>query len=91
MARDFAISYGSNARPAGQPAGNVREVRPERHAVGRDRNVSRINPTPTHDPRGSKCLSMIRDGSPCQAPPKGGTDLCVFHTPRDGYDPKVQV
>lgn len=89
MARDFAISYGTNTRPAATPPGNVRQVRPEKHAVGRDRNVSRINPTPTREPRGSKCVSTIRDGSPCQAPPKSGTELCVFHTPRPRLETQV--
>ena len=81
MARDFAISYGLKGRPAGQPSGNVLEVRSERHSVGRDRNLARINPTPTHAAKapGMTCRELTVAGVPCKARPVEGTDICMFH------------
>ncbi len=81
MARDFAISYGTRTRPAGQPAGNMREVRSERHAISRERNLARINPTPTHDPKpsGSVCKETTKAGEPCKARPAEGSDICPLH------------
>lgn len=83
MARGLAISHSSNARPAGQPAANYREVTPERHAVARDRNIRRINPTPVAEPvpdASTVCTATKANGDPCRARPVTDTDLCIFHT-----------
>lgn len=84
MARGFAIAHGRNTRPAGQPADGYREVRPQHHAVSRERNIQRINPTPTGDPNPSSlgnCVAPTRTGEPCKARPVTGGDHCVFHQP----------
>jgi hypothetical protein len=84
MARDFAISYGSKMRPAGQPVDGFRISRPERHAVGRDRNIERVNPTPTHAPKPdvTVCTVTTKAGTTCKARPVEGTGACIFHTER---------
>ena len=48
MARGFAYAYKQGQRPAGEPAGNYKTLKPEGHVVGRDRRIHRVNPTPTH-------------------------------------------
>ncbi len=48
MARGFAYAYKQGQRPANEPAGNYKTLKPEHHAVGRDRRIHRVNPTPTH-------------------------------------------
>ena len=48
MARGFAYAYKQGQRPAGEPAGNYKTLKPEGHAVGPDRRIHRVNPTPTH-------------------------------------------
>ena len=50
MARGFAYAYKQGQRPADEPAGNYKTLKPEGHAVGRDRRIHRVNPTPTHGP-----------------------------------------
>jgi hypothetical protein len=84
MARDFAISYGSKIRPAAQPASGFRETRPEKHAVSRDRNIERVNPTPTHAPKPdvTVCTVTTKAGTTCKARPVEGTGACIFHTER---------
>ena len=49
MARVFAYAYKKGQRPADEPAGNYKTRNPESHAIGRDRRIHRVNPTPTHD------------------------------------------
>lgn len=85
MARKFAIAYRANARPGNQPSVGAREVRSERHPVSRDRNIQRVNPTPTREPKPmlpTACTALTRDGSPCRAVPITGGDRCVFHRER---------
>jgi len=48
MARGFAYAHKRGQRPADEPAGNFKTLNPEHHAVGRDRRIQRVNPTPTH-------------------------------------------
>ncbi|SVE14249.1 uncharacterized protein METZ01_LOCUS467103, partial [marine metagenome] len=48
MARGFAYAYKQGQRPADEPAGNYKTLKPEGHAVGSDRRIHRVNPTPTH-------------------------------------------
>ena len=49
MARGFAYAYKQGQRPADKPAGNHKPLNPEGHAVGPDRRIHRVNPTPTRD------------------------------------------
>ena len=49
MARGFAYAYKKGQRPANEPAGNHKTLKPEGHAVGPDRRIHRVNPTPTYD------------------------------------------
>ncbi len=46
MARGFAYAYKKGQRPADEPAGNYKTLKPEGHAVGPDRRIHRVNPTP---------------------------------------------
>ena len=84
MAREFAISYGSKMRPANEPASGFREVRPTQHSVTRERNIARVNPTPTHDPKPAwaVCTVSTHAGNACKARPVEGTGVCIFHTER---------
>ncbi|ANS03971.1 hypothetical protein [uncultured Mediterranean phage uvDeep-CGR2-AD7-C12] len=83
MARGFAYAYKQGQRPADEPAGNYKTLKPEGHAVGRDRRIHRVNPTPTHDPLVATpsplCVAITKKGVSCKGHPIGDTDTCVFH------------
>ncbi len=83
MARGFAYAYKKGQRPANEPAGNHKTLKPEGHAVGPDRRIHRVNPTPTYDvpvATPSVCVATTKAGDPCKGRPVGDTDSCVFHT-----------
>ena len=48
MARGFADAYRKGQRPAGEPAGNYKTLKPEGHTVGSGRSIHRVNPIPPH-------------------------------------------
>lgn len=82
MASSFAISHSAKARPLNQPAAGYREVRIGVDAVGANRNVQRMNPTPAVEPKSETpivCAALTRAGLPCKALPVTGGDRCVFH------------
>ena len=83
MARGFAYAYKQGQRPADEPAGNYKTLKPEGHVVGRDRRIHRVNPTPTHAApvaTPSACVATTKAGNPCKGRPAGGTDRCGFHS-----------
>jgi len=86
MGRAFADAYKAGQRPYGQPSGDhYRDSTPRPQTVGPSRNVARVNPiAPTETvPEVSKCSSLTRSGDPCKGRPPAGSDLCVFHTPKE--------
>jgi hypothetical protein len=82
MARGQAIAYKAGSRPAGEPSGGFREVTPERHAVMRERNITRVNPTPVAVPVPTQpvCAATTKAGTPCKATPMTDQSVCVFHS-----------
>jgi len=84
MARDFAISHSSKARPYGQPADGWHRPRPTAHAAGSARNVQAVNPVGAPPVQPQACSATTKAGAPCRALPVTGTDLCVFHAQQAG-------
>jgi len=83
MARGFAYAYKQGQRPAEEPAGNYKTLKPEGHPVRSDRRIHRVNPTPTHAApvaTPSMCVATTKAGNPCKGRPAGGTDRCGFHS-----------
>ena len=82
MARGQAIAYKAGSRPSGEPSGGFREVTPERHAVMRDRNIQRVNPTPVAAPAPTTptCSATTKAGTACKATPMTDQSVCVFHS-----------
>ena len=86
MGRGFAYAHKVGSRPYGQPAGDhFRDSTPRPQTVGFSRNVQQVNPIGGEPvvPESVKCSSLTRSGAPCKGRPVTGSDLCVFHTPKE--------
>jgi hypothetical protein len=86
MGREFAYAYKSGARAYGEPSGdNFRDSSPRPQTVGVSRNIARVNPMSSGPvvPEPVKCSSLTRDGAPCKGRPVTGSELCVFHQPKE--------
>ena len=85
MGRGFAYAHKAGHRPDGQPADGYRDASPRPQTVGPSRNVQRVQRIATSVPAPEviMCSSLTRDGAPCKGRPVTGSDLCVFHTPKE--------
>ena len=85
MGRGFAYAHKAGQRPYGQPADGYRAASPRPQTVGPSRNVQRVQRIATSVPAPEviMCSSLTRDGAPCKGRPVTGSDLCVFHTPKE--------
>ncbi len=85
MARGFAYAYKAGQRPYGQPADGFRDASPRPEAVGKSRNVQRVQRVslPSDIPEANTCSALTRSGAPCKGRPVTGSDLCVFHTEKE--------
>ena len=85
MGRGFAYAHKAGQRPYGQPADGFRDASPRPQTVGPSRNIQRVQRIDFAPvvPEVIKCSSLTRDGAPCKGRPVTGSDLCVFHTPKE--------
>ena len=81
MQRERAISYSSDARPAGSTG-----ARPGHYAPG-EADGARPIPGVTNfveespvSPATAICSATTRAGAPCKARPGHGSELCIGHT-----------
>ena len=81
MQRERAISYSSDARPAGSTG-----ARPWHYAPG-EADGARPIPGVTNfveespvSPATAFCSATTRAGAPCKARPVHGSDICIGHT-----------